>query len=229
MSHVDHVGLTVPDLNAAALILLTDVIGGHELYPLPARTTVRRSGKCRAWLTAATGPEAHINVARARLTIAMISIGPNLMLELFQYDRPADRNEQPPLQIATSAGTTFAFKVENLETRESLSSRMPWLQGYGWTHRPRQPGPVRHDPRQLRARSLWQPARTGRIHDAGLRSVGAGRKIFPALTSGNRESSDAEHRHHRFGSSRSSRGSWPHQRRIPRDALFRPDRGALAQ
>ena len=33
MSHVDHVGLTVPDLDAAARFYC-DVFGGHELYRL---------------------------------------------------------------------------------------------------------------------------------------------------------------------------------------------------
>jgi catechol 2,3-dioxygenase-like lactoylglutathione lyase family enzyme len=68
--------------------------------------------------------EAHINVAGARLTIAMISIGPNLMLELFQYDRPADRNEQPP-RNCDFGGHHVAFKVENLETAKT------YLAGHG--------------------------------------------------------------------------------------------------
>ncbi len=62
--------------------------------------------------------EAHINVAGAKLTIAMLSIGPNLMLELFQYDLPARRNTDPP-RNCDLGGHHIAFKVENLEAAKS--------------------------------------------------------------------------------------------------------------
>ncbi len=109
LSHVDHVGLTVPNLDAA-VSFYCDVIGGYELYRLGPfdAAEMPRMADGRDWT------EAHINVAGARLTIAMISIGPNLMLELFQYDQPADRNERPP-RNCDFGGHHVAFKVANLD------------------------------------------------------------------------------------------------------------------
>ena len=113
LSHVDHVGLTVPDLDAASRFYC-DVIGGYELYrigPFDA-AQMPRMGDGRDWTAA------HINVAGARLKIAMISIGPNLMLELFQYDQPTNRNEQPP-RNCDLGGHHIDFKVENLEAAKA--------------------------------------------------------------------------------------------------------------
>ena len=114
LSHVDHVGLTVPNLDAAVKFYC-DVIGGDELYrlgPFDAMEMPRMTDG-RDWTTA------HINVPDARLSIAMISIGPNLMLELFQYDRPIDRNTQPP-RNCDAGGHHIAFKVDNLETAKTF-------------------------------------------------------------------------------------------------------------
>ena len=109
LSHVDHVGLTVPNLEAAVRFYC-DVIGGYELYrigPFDA-AEMPRMNDGRDWA------EAHINVARARLTIAMLSVGPNLMLEPFQYDQPPERQGRPP-RNCDCGGHHIAFKVENLE------------------------------------------------------------------------------------------------------------------
>jgi catechol 2,3-dioxygenase-like lactoylglutathione lyase family enzyme len=117
LSHVDHVGLTVPSLDAAARFYC-DVFGGHELYrlgPFDAADMPRMSEE-RDWTAA------HLNVSGARLAIAMISIGPNLMLELFQYDQPAVRNEQPP-RNCDLGGHHIAFKVENLEAAKDHLAR----------------------------------------------------------------------------------------------------------
>ena len=113
LSHVDHIGLTVPELDKAAKFYC-EVLGGHELYPLGPfdAAEMPRTADGRDWT------EAHINVAGARLTIAMINIGPNLMLELFQYDQPADRNEQPP-RNCDFGGHHIAFKVHDLEAAKS--------------------------------------------------------------------------------------------------------------
>lgn len=113
LTHVDHVGLTVPNLDTAVRFYC-DVIGGSELYrmgPFDAMDLPRMKDG-RDWT------EAHINVPGARLTIAMLSIGPNLMLELFQYDRPADRHEQAP-RNCDFGGHHIAFKVENIETAKN--------------------------------------------------------------------------------------------------------------
>jgi hypothetical protein len=114
LSHVDHVGLTVPDLDAAVRFYC-DVIGGHELYrlgPFDAAEMPRMTDG-RDWA------EAHINVAGARLTIAMLSIGPNLMLELFQYDRPANRRQQPP-RNCDFGGTTSRSKSKTLKPPKTI-------------------------------------------------------------------------------------------------------------
>ena len=113
LSHVDHVGLTVPDLDKA-VAFYTDVFGGTELYRIgpfdSAEIPPMEDG--RDWT------EAHVNVAGARLTIAMISIGPNLMLELFEYEKPTDRNMTPP-RNCDYGGHHIAFKVADLEVAKS--------------------------------------------------------------------------------------------------------------
>lgn len=107
--HVDHVALTVPDLDAG-VAFYRDVIGGVELYrigPFDA-AEMPRAADGRDWT------DAHINVAGARLTIAMLQVGPNLMLELFEYAAPADRRTQPP-RNCDLGGHHIAFKVRDIE------------------------------------------------------------------------------------------------------------------
>lgn len=113
LSHVDHVGLTVPDLDAAVRFYC-DAVGGHELYrigPFDA-AEMPRMPDGRDWT------EAHINVAGARLTIAMLQVGPNIMLELFQYERPADQRKTPP-RNCDWGGHHIAFKVADLEAAKA--------------------------------------------------------------------------------------------------------------
>jgi glyoxylase I family protein len=113
LSHVDHVGLTVPDLDAAVRFY-AEAIGGVELYRLGPfdAAELPRMADGRDWA------EAHINVADARLTIAMLQIGPNLMLELFQYDRPTERRATPP-RNCDHGGHHIAFKVKSLEAAKN--------------------------------------------------------------------------------------------------------------
>ncbi|MEZ5670498.1 MAG: VOC family protein [Alphaproteobacteria bacterium] len=108
LSHVDHVGLTVPDLDAA-VAFYCEAFGGTELYrigPFDA-AEMPRADDGRDWT------EAHVNVAGARLTIAMLHIAPNLMLELFRYERPADANPSPP-RNCDIGGHHIAFKVADI-------------------------------------------------------------------------------------------------------------------
>lgn len=108
LQHVDHVALTVPELNSAVKFYV-DVIGGTELYrigPFDA-AELPRVADGRDWT------EAHINVAGARLTIAMLQLGPNIMLELFQYDRPTERSKTPP-RNCDYGGHHIALKVADL-------------------------------------------------------------------------------------------------------------------
>lgn len=113
LQHVDHVGLTVPDLDAGVKFY-TEVIGGTELYRIgpfdSAEIPPMEDG--RDWT------EAHVNVTGARLTIAMLSVGPNLMLELFQYDKPDDASRTPP-RNCDYGGHHIAFKVDDLEAAKA--------------------------------------------------------------------------------------------------------------
>lgn len=109
LSHVDHVGLTVPDIDAAVRFY-SDVIGGVELYrvgPFDAATLPRQSDG-RDWT------EAYLGVAGARLTLAVLQIGPNMMLELFEFDRPLDKKTAPP-RNCDSGGHHLAFKVADMD------------------------------------------------------------------------------------------------------------------
>ena len=113
LSHIDHVGLTVPDLDAA-VEFYSKIVGGTELYrmgPLSAAQMPPMEDG-RDWT------EAHVNVKGASLTIAMLQVGPNMMLELFQYDAPQDRNTTPP-RNCDYGGHHIAFKVDNLESAKS--------------------------------------------------------------------------------------------------------------
>jgi len=109
LSSIDHVALTVPDLEAAVRFY-TEVMGGAELYRLGPFDAVElpTMPDGRDWC------EAHINVAGARLTIAMLQVGSNVMLELFQYDQPADSRKIPP-RNCDAGGHHIAFKVEGLD------------------------------------------------------------------------------------------------------------------
>ena len=109
LSHVDHVGLTVPDLNAAVTFYCS-VIGGVELYRVGPfdSATLPRMQDGRDWT------EAHLGVAGARLTLAMLQIGSNLMLELFQYDKP-DERKMSPRRNCDQGGHHLALKVANIQ------------------------------------------------------------------------------------------------------------------
>lgn len=108
LSHVDHVALTVPDLDAAVRFY-RDVIGGVELYrvgPFDAAALPHMSDG-RDWT------EAYLGVAGARLTLAVLQIGTNLMLELFQYEQPLEKKSVPP-RNCDNGGHHLALKVADI-------------------------------------------------------------------------------------------------------------------
>lgn len=108
-ANVDHVGLTVPDLDAAVRFYC-NVFGCTERFrmgPFDAQELPSMPDG-RDW------SHAHVNVARARFRFVMLQLGPNLMLELFQYDRPEARGEQPP-RNCDLGGHHLALKVHNLD------------------------------------------------------------------------------------------------------------------
>jgi glyoxylase I family protein len=109
LSHVDHAALTVPDLDAAVRFYC-EVIGGTELYrvgPFDA-AEMPRGPDGRDWT------EAHVNVAGARLWIAMLQIGANLMLELFRYEKPEGARTVAP-RNCDLGGHHLAFKVADID------------------------------------------------------------------------------------------------------------------
>lgn len=107
--HVDHLGITVPDLEAA-VEFYTRVLGASMAYRLgpfdAADMPPQPDG--RDWM------DAHVDVKGAKLAIAMLEIAPNVMLELFQYDKPADRRKEPP-RNCDAGGHHLALKVARLE------------------------------------------------------------------------------------------------------------------
>jgi glyoxylase I family protein len=67
--------------------------------------------------------EAYLGVAGARLTIAMLQIGSNMMIELFQYEKPEEKRISPP-RNCDRGGHHIAFKVTDVEEAVSyLRSR----------------------------------------------------------------------------------------------------------
>ena len=110
LSHVDHVGLTVPDLDAAVRFYC-DVFGGHELYRLGPfdAAEMPRMADGRDWT------EAHINVAGARPHHRHAQHRPQPDARTVSIrSAHANRNERPP-RNCDSGGHHIAFKVENLE------------------------------------------------------------------------------------------------------------------
>lgn len=109
LMHVDHVALTVPDMDAA-VHFYCDVMGATELYrlgPFDARDFPRTPADVD-W------GDAHFNVPDMRMTLAMLALGKNLMLELFRYERPEDAAPRPPRNWDRGA-SHIALKVENME------------------------------------------------------------------------------------------------------------------
>jgi len=132
---VDHVGLTVPDLDAAVRFY-SEALGAKELYrlgpldsesmsPPDASSEAPSSFEAPSSLEAPSGGAsrcetaldwtgAHLNVSGARLTLCMLELTPSLWLELFQYDAPADRATVPP-RNCDAGGHHLAFSVDLLE------------------------------------------------------------------------------------------------------------------
>jgi catechol 2,3-dioxygenase-like lactoylglutathione lyase family enzyme len=118
LTRVDHVGLTVPDLEAA-VTFYQETFGATELFrlgPFDARELPRMPDG-RDWSAA------HVNVPGARLSLVMLQLCPNLKLELFRYELPADAKTTPPRNCDVGA-QHIALKVDDLDVAvEYLRSR----------------------------------------------------------------------------------------------------------
>jgi catechol 2,3-dioxygenase-like lactoylglutathione lyase family enzyme len=88
---VDHVSLTVSDLDAAITFYqkIFDASVKYRMGPFDA-AEIPPVEDGRDWT------EAHINVKGAKLEIAMLQLTDNLGMELFQYDAPDNANKIPP-------------------------------------------------------------------------------------------------------------------------------------
>jgi glyoxylase I family protein len=116
---VDHVSRTVPDLDGAVRFYV-DVFGASELFrigPIDA-ADLPPDEQGRDWM------ETHVGVKGARLTLAMLQLGPNLKLQVVQYDQPSDRQRTPP-RNCDLGGHHIAFQVADPEAAAA------WLRSKG--------------------------------------------------------------------------------------------------
>ena len=88
--HVDHVSITVANLDKA-VEFYREVFGAEIAYRMgpfdAAEIPVMEDG--RDWT------EAHVDVKGARLSICMLKFSSNLMIELFEYEKPIDQKVTP--------------------------------------------------------------------------------------------------------------------------------------
>jgi len=112
-----HVAITVPDLDAGVRFY-GDILGAVELFRLGPfdAAELPRTPDGRDWT------EAHVNVPGARLWIANLKIGDNLVLELFRYERPLGANPHPPRNHDVG-GHHLAFHVKNIDEAAAFLRR----------------------------------------------------------------------------------------------------------
>ncbi len=105
---IDHVSITVPDLDAATHFYC-DIIGGvllYELGPFDAREFPRAADGLD-WT------EAHIGVADALIIFRVVRLG-NVMLELFSFERPS-RLRDLRWEDTGSGHGHIGFAVDDIE------------------------------------------------------------------------------------------------------------------
>lgn len=99
---VDHVAMTVPDLEAG-IRFFVDVVGGEHVY-----TTGVFDDPTGDWMAT------NINVdARARLRIAMVRLGSTTTLELFEYEAPDQRTQIP--RNSDLGASHLCFYVDDMD------------------------------------------------------------------------------------------------------------------
>jgi glyoxylase I family protein len=108
LTRADHVGLTIPDLEEG-VAFYTGVLGGRELYRLGPfdAAEIPPLSDGRDWT------EAHVNVPGARLRFAVIRLGDDFNVELFEYERPAGAPTAPG--NADVGGHHLGLKVTDLD------------------------------------------------------------------------------------------------------------------
>lgn len=110
LSHVDHVALTVPDLDEAVAFFV-DVLGGEELYR-------SRRGPDPEFLPR------HFEVPPdAALELSMVRLPPNLNIELFQWTSADQRVERP--RHSDAGGHHLAFVVDDVDAAADYLRSVP--------------------------------------------------------------------------------------------------------
>lgn len=100
---VDHVGLTVPDLEQA-VTFFTDVLGARLIYRMGPFADAEGT-----WFTDELGLD-----ARARIPgMALMRCGSGANLELLEYDAPEQRQQLP--RMSDWGGHHLAFYVEDID------------------------------------------------------------------------------------------------------------------
>jgi len=114
---LDHVGLTVPNLDEA-VEFYSELLQAQEIFrlgPFDSRDLPNVDDK--DW------SQAHVNVSDARFTLAMLELRNGSRVELFQYDRPTERNSVPP-RNCDIGGHHIAFKVTDLDKVLSVGGEL---------------------------------------------------------------------------------------------------------
>lgn len=100
LRHLDHVALTVPDIDEAVAFFV-DVLGAEELY------------RSQRGPDAGFMPQNFEVPADAALTLAMLRMPPNLNVELFEWSS-ADRKLERP-RASDAGGHHIAFVVDDVD------------------------------------------------------------------------------------------------------------------
>ena len=106
---VDHVGWTVTNL-AAVVDFYCTAFGAREIIRLGpmAAADMPRGPTGADWM------QDHVNVPGATLTLSEVQLTPDLRLEIFQYDAPADARKQN-VRNCDVGGHHLALQVNDLD------------------------------------------------------------------------------------------------------------------
>lgn len=110
--NVDHVAFTVPDLDEAAAFF-TDVLGCEYVYKVGPTEDSESD-----WM------ERRLNVhPRASLHFVMVRCGPNLNIELYEWDAPDQHQEMP--KNSDFGGRHMAIYVEDIDAAYEYLKAQP--------------------------------------------------------------------------------------------------------